>query len=358
MTHTQRLKAVVAGQKTDRPAFAAWGPHMNLTDRNVKDFVKETCDYQNAHDFDFIKVMPNGIYFPEAFGQTFRAPEHILDEVYLATDKNAVNDPHEWSKLKVPSFTEGAFAREIEAVKRINDYYQGDVPVLPTVFSPVFWMREMAGGPTCNHVIKAHFENSEKDAMEGIKIVAETNDRLIEEYIKAGAAGFFYAVQCGFVGMLGKDLFEGVVKKYDVQNLKVAEGKTWFNMAHLCDGDREHTKWFLDYPVDAFNWADQVDHEFSMEEMRGMTDKVLVGGLLHSTGSTRHNLYKQVLSESDLSGYNRDEIKARIKQKSLAAIKAAGPKVVVSGGCGWGIGSLPRFGLWKEVMEEIGQEMA
>ena len=140
ITHTQRVKAALEGKMLDRPAFAAWGPHMNLVDRNAKDFARATIDYQNAHHFDFIKVMPNGMYFPEAFGQKLKDADFILDETWQNVQVNAINDPHEWAKLKVPSMKEGVFAREIEAVKRIADYFQGDVPVLPTVFSPFIWM--------------------------------------------------------------------------------------------------------------------------------------------------------------------------------------------------------------------------
>ena len=125
ITHTQRVKAALEGKMLDRPAFAAWGPHMNLVDRNAKDFARATIDYQNAHHFDFIKVMPNGMYFPEAFGQKLKDADFILDETWQNVQVNAINDPHEWAKLKVPSMKEGVFAREIEAVKRIADYFQG-----------------------------------------------------------------------------------------------------------------------------------------------------------------------------------------------------------------------------------------
>ena len=111
ITHTQRVKAALEGKMLDRPAFAAWGPHMNLVDRNAKDFARATIDYQNAHHFDFIKVMPNGMYFPEAFGQKLKDADFILDETWQNVQVNAINDPHEWAKLKVPSMKEGVFAR-------------------------------------------------------------------------------------------------------------------------------------------------------------------------------------------------------------------------------------------------------
>ena len=95
ITHTQRVKAALEGKMLDRPAFAAWGPHMNLVDRNAKDFARATIDYQNAHHFDFIKVMPNGMYFPEAFGQKLKDADFILDETWQNVQVNAINDPHE-----------------------------------------------------------------------------------------------------------------------------------------------------------------------------------------------------------------------------------------------------------------------
>ena len=237
ITHTQRVKAALEGKMLDRPAFAAWGPHMNLVDRNAKDFARATIDYQNTHHFDFIKVMPNGMYFPEAFGQKLKDADFILDETWQNVQVNAINDPHEWAKLKVPSMKEGVFAREIEAVKRIADYFQGDVPVLPTVFSPFIWMGEMTGGFFRQDTIVAHFKYSEKYARIGLEIVNETNELLMEEFVKAGADGFFLGYQAGMAGLMGKEMFEEYGKKYDIQNINKIKDKTWFNMAHICHGD-------------------------------------------------------------------------------------------------------------------------
>lgn len=357
ITHTQRIKATLEGKILDRPAFTAWGPHMNLVDRNAKDLAKATIDYQNINQFDFIKVMQNGLYFSEAFGQIIKPAEHILDETWQNTLVNAINDPHEWAKIKVPSMKEGVLAREIEAVKRICDYYQGDVPVLPTVFSPFIWMGEMTGGFFRQDIIVSHFKYSEKYAKIGIEVISETNEILMNEFIKAGAAGFFFGYQCGMAKLMGKEMFAEYAKKYDIHNIKSVEGKTWFNIAHICHGDAEHSEWFLDYPVEALNWADQHEGQHSLKEMRAITDKVLVGGLNHSINGNYKDLSIMVQSPSDLSGENRDETKARVKARVLQAMSDAGNKLIVSGGCGWGVGSVPRFGLWAEMMEEIGAEI-
>ena len=143
ITHKQRIEAALEGKILDRPAYAMWGPHFNLEDRNVKDFTDATIRYQEAYDFDFIKVMPNGIYFTEDFGQVIRPAENYLDDTWMNTLQFAIKDPHDWAKIKVPDLKKGALAREIEVVKRLCDHYQGDVPVLPTIFSNIVWMGEI-----------------------------------------------------------------------------------------------------------------------------------------------------------------------------------------------------------------------
>ena len=57
MTHTERIKAVLEGRPVDRIPFIAWGPHLNLEDRNVNDFSKAIIAYETQHDFDVIKVI-------------------------------------------------------------------------------------------------------------------------------------------------------------------------------------------------------------------------------------------------------------------------------------------------------------
>ena len=68
--------------------------------------------------------------------------------------------------------------------------------------------------------IVAHFKYSEKYAKIGLDIVNETNEQLMEEFVKAGADGFFLGYQAGMAGLMGRDLFEAYGKKYDIQNIE------------------------------------------------------------------------------------------------------------------------------------------
>ena len=82
-------------------------------------------------------------------------------------------------------------------------------------------------------------------------MIAETNEKLMEAFLDAGASGFFFGYQCGMAKLMGKEMFEEFGKKYDIRNIEAVKNRTWFNMAHVCHGDAATSEWFLDYPVDA-----------------------------------------------------------------------------------------------------------
>lgn len=361
ITHKQRIEAALEGKILDRPAYAMWGPHFNLEDRNVKDFTDATIRYQEAYDFDFIKVMPNGIYFTEDFGQVIRPAENYLDDTWMNTLQFAIKDPHDWAKIKVPDLKKGALAREIEVVKRLCDHYQGDVPVLPTIFSNIVWMGEMTAGHYHQEVIVSQFKQSEKYAKMGMEVVAETNERLMEAFVDAGADGFFLGYQMGMYEKMGKEMYEECAAKYDLRNLNAIKDKTWFNLAHLCHGDRNDTDQFMDYPVQAFNWADTHKEHRTLREMREITDKVLIGGLDHDLGSSGYLSIGDgsvAPGTTDLSGSDREKVKQVIRRRLEEGMKAAGPKFVLSGGCGWNHDALHRFPLVREVIDEVADEIA
>lgn len=361
ITHKQRVQAALEGKVLDRPPYSMWGPHFNLEDRNVKDFTLATIQYQDNFNFDFIKVMPNGIYFTEDFGQVIRPSMHYQDDTWMNTLQFAINDPHDWAKIKVPDLKKGALAREIEVVKRLCDHYKGEVPVLPTIFSNVVWMCEMTAGHFHQEVIVSQFQNSKKYALMGMEVVAETNERLMEAFVEAGADGFFLGYQMGMYEKMGKELYEECAGKYDLRNIDAIKDKTWFNLAHLCHGDRNSADQFLNYPVQAFNWADTHIEHRSLKEMREVTDKVLVGGLDHDLKSSGYLSCTDgtvAQSGTDLSGPDREQVKKTIRQRLKTAMKAAGPKFIFSGGCGWNHDALHRFNLIGEVMDEVAEEIA
>lgn len=84
-------------------------------------------------------------------------------------------------------------------VKRLCDHYQGDVPVLPTIFSNIVWMGEMTAGHYHQEVIVSQFKQSEKYAKMGMEVVAETNERLMGSVCRCRCRWFLSWISNGNV---------------------------------------------------------------------------------------------------------------------------------------------------------------
>lgn len=349
LTSTERLKRVLEGKEVDRPLYSAWGHFMNYADRNAKDFAKATIDFQLSNGFDFIKVMSNPFYLLEDMGIVLEPVRDYTCCVSRSADILTVPAPAEWEKVRFPDVRKGAIAREIEAVKRIADYFQGDVPVLPSVFTPVMWITyasipspeidicEKAYGSYVP-LLEKYLTERERYARIAAGRIAEFNQEFMEELLKAGASGFFYCTDAARDLWSSLDIFEEFEKKYDLQTLNAVKDQALFSLLHVCGENRLLFDELLDYPVDAFNWDDQMPGTPSFVELRRKTDKMLVGGLNRKT---------------DFAGEDREKIKRTIIKRMEAALHQGGEKIMISGGCAWDFDSAYKFYIWKEVMEDI-----
>ena len=148
--------------------------------------------------------MESGMYIPEAFGQVI--PPNVTPSMqsWQSVEKWRINHGKEWlqlSPLKVEDSP--VFMREMEAVKRIADHFQGDVPILPTIFSPVSAMGEFVGGYWDQYKIVKMFEYDTKETEYGLSVIEETLYNLATAYMEAGATGLFFGMQNGLNLKLG-----------------------------------------------------------------------------------------------------------------------------------------------------------
>lgn len=362
MTHTQRLKAAIAGEHLDRPCAAFWGPHLNLEELNARDLAFAMIANQEAYQWDFMKFDFSGMYFPEAFGQKITFPEHEDMQAWLNVDEWRINHAKDWLTLRPLEVKDSKiFQLNVEAVKRVCDHYQGDVPVLPTVFSPVSMAGEFVSGYFDQDKLVKMFEYDTKEVEYGLQVIEETLINLMEAYVDAGAAGFFIGMQHGLNQKLGYEKY----MKYEFAGtsriVEAVKDKTWFNMAHICNGsntpaDRETMEWNFDLPVTALNYGDTWPHSMHFEEARKKTDKVLVGGIMHCRQPLDRRMMNGLVGGNDFSDPFRHVVKAQLRKRVDEAIAAAGNKLVIAGGCG--CYQPHRFPVLDEVLEEVAAERA
>jgi uroporphyrinogen decarboxylase len=347
MTHTERVKAVLTGQPVDRIPFLGWGPHANLVDRHVGDFTKHIISYQNQHDFDLIKVMPNGLYQTEDFGQIIEPSQNSADQGYKKSIKYALNSLDDWRNLAKVDVHKGACGRELQVVKNVCSHFGSSIPVLPTVFGPFKTLLMMSGyGPRevyrypsfIVEDIRSFVVQNEELFFQTMETMSNHIITLLDAYLEQGAAGFFFCPDGERTTEFSSAEYEKYFEPYTKRILESIAGKAWFTMLHVHGDDHLNMEQMVKLPVQGINWEDQSPFCPSLAQVRAMTDKVLMGGIDRN---------------SDFFGPDRGKIKSVLHMKVHEAIRQAGSKLIVAGGCEFPAESTHRFVVWHEVMEDI-----
>ncbi|MDT3426216.1 uroporphyrinogen decarboxylase [Paenibacillus forsythiae] len=339
----ERLKAMLEGRRIDRPGAALW-KHISLVDRDPVEFVNHTIRLQESNDWDFVKLGYNGFYFVEGWGAQLKWPktEAEANNMYSSPPylKYVIDDPCEWDSFKPISVKTGPLAREIEATKRIVDRFKGDVPVLPTIFSPLTSAQEMTGSYVRPHMMMAQLRYHPERVHKALGIITEVTLEFIEELIKAGVDGVFFATQFALADLISPAAHSEFGRAYDLAVLNALKGRTWFNMVHLHGTGELMFDEIKDYPIQAFNWEDRRT-SLSLKKAREKTDKILIGGI------------EQV---EDFLQPDRAVLKERMRDRIQDALEQTGDnKLIIAPGC-----TVPShvpessFGVLKEAVEEFG----
>lgn len=346
MNSYERVKAMTQGRAPDHPGIAGW-MHLPLVDRCIPDFVRTTIYNQQENQWDFVKIMYNGLYFTEAFGQKIHFSTHE-DQWQSTILKHVIEHPAEFSKLRPADVKTGPLARELEATKRIVDHFKGNVPVIATVFTPLTWASEMYCGFQRPEMMTAAMEYSAQDLHHGLEVITETNIRFCEELGKAGVDGIFYATHYCSRALINQQQHEEFGRRYDFPVLEALGSGAWFNLLHLHTMEQIMLEEFKDYPVQAFNWEDirgTGKGRISLEEGRRITDKILVGGM---------DQHLDLLSPQN----DREAVKRVLLQRIREAVRQAGADRLIFGpGCAFP-NTIPqyRYHLIAEAMEEYCSE--
>lgn len=302
----ERVFAALRGEVADRVPISLWG-HFPSDPHRAEDLAAETIAFQRKYDWDFIKFMPSGMYYPEALGCTL-TPAAGPGAVNGLSD-SIVKRPEDWERLPVPDPREGWLAEHVRAVRLVREALGPDVPIIQTLFSPL----------TIAHKLSIHvpFEESlsrHRALLEaGLRAIAEGSKRFAEATLAAGADGFFFATQEANHDTLSDADFRGLGKAYDLDVLRAVEGRATFNLLHVCRVNIM-AEAVADYPVQAINWDS--DHTRpALAEAHSVWGQTLVGGL------DRHGA---------ILGGTPDDVAAEVRQ----SIAEAGPAgLIVSAGC-------------------------
>ncbi len=274
MVKVERVKAALAGATVDRPPVSVW-MHYPAVDQDSLTLAETQVAFQRQYDYDFIKLMPFGLYSAQDWGcqvQFFCDDSHP-PIVY----RHGIQKTEEWRSLRPLSPEFGNWGQQLQLAEYTVAKAGPGVPVIQTFFSPLTTAYKLAG-----ERLLEDMKESPDWVHQALRVIAETTEASIIRNAKMGIAGVFFATQCATLDLMSAEMYEEFGRAYDIPLLDAANNcGLWFNMLHI-HGENILFKELLDYPVSALNWHDRQVFP-SLKEARAMTDLCLVGGI-HEKG--------------------------------------------------------------------------
>ncbi len=269
MNREERIRAALALKDVDRVPVGAW-MHLSEFDQDPISLAEAEVELTETYDFDYIKMMPFGLYSTQDFGNQITIYCDAHKEPIVK--KFAIQSEADYDKVHAIPAIQGTYGKQVEFARELVKRRKAGTPIIQTIFSPFSTLKKMAG----DRLLKDMISNPTAVHHALAAITATTLD-FVSYNIAAGVDGFFFATQNAVKPMMTPAQFEEFAAFYDLQVIKSYAKKTWFNVAHI-HGEDIYFKEVADYPINCVNWHDR--HTFpSLKEARALTDKCLLAGI-------------------------------------------------------------------------------
>jgi uroporphyrinogen decarboxylase len=269
ITHRARLQACLSGELLDHAPVALWR-HFPVDDQTPQGLAAATAAFQHTFDFDLIKVTPASSFCIKDWGADDRwagNPEGTREYT-----RRVVHQPEDWTHLKPLDPTRAHLGDQLTCLRLLTREFSPDTPVIQTIFSPMSQAKNLVGP----NDLPIFMRRDPAALHEGLRCITETTLRFLEEAIKTGIDGIFYAIQHGQYGLLSESEFNEFCRPYDLQILQAARG-LWLNMVHL-HGSAVMFDQITNYPADIINWHDRETFP-TLSEAQQRYSGVVCGGL-------------------------------------------------------------------------------
>jgi uroporphyrinogen decarboxylase len=268
-THRERIENCLRGDTTDKTPVALWR-HFPVDDQNPEELTSSIVAFQQAYDFDLVKVTPASSYCLKDWGvedEWQGNPEGTRQYT-----RRMINSPEDWLKLSAIDPHKGFLANQLTCLNLICDQLGPNVPVIQTIFSPLAQAKNLVGGDK----LPVHLRQYPEELLEGLKTITESTKRFIDAANKTGMAGIFYAIQQASYQLLSEAEYIQFGHRFDLEILNISS-KNWLNILHL-HGNDIMFKLFTEYPVQVINWHDRETFP-SLVEAKQLFPGVVCGGL-------------------------------------------------------------------------------
>jgi len=272
LTPKQRIDNILSGNKIDRPAVSAWR-HFYDRENTKDDLVESMTGFQKQFDWDFIKINSRASYHVEDWGVVW---EFSKDPLQKPVAKSfPVAGKSDWAKIKQLDYKKGVLGETLAAGLDLLKTLGDDLYCVPTIFSPLSIAADLVESDAAFLDLLHESPSELHGALESI---TGTFEGFVEEYIKAGMAGIFYATtEWGTREKLTEEEYLEFGQQYDLRVLNAAQGG-FFNIMHVCKSNNM-LPLFRDYPVPILSWNPFEEGNLSIGQAAEISDKIFMTGI-------------------------------------------------------------------------------
>lgn len=304
MTKTERVKAAVNFQEVDRIPLGLWPHHTDVDQDYVKLADKQFAFYRET-DIDFVKLMPFGLYTVEDYG--CKIEKICQPDQWPRIAEAFIETPEDWEKIVPLDVTKGTYGNQLKYAERMLQLmkeHQDEAPVIHTIFSPITTLYKLLGEKKLFEEIEAHPTLVHR----ALEQVTETTIAFVNENIKLGVSGFFFASQLANYRFMTNEMYDVFGEQYDLKVIGAYADRTWFNVIHVHSFTQEKEKSMFErlanYPGTCLNWHDRWVGP-SLAEARKYTDKCLIGGIneeQYFNKTSYQNVYGHIREAVEMAG--------------------------------------------------------
>ena len=270
MNKIERLEAAIAGKDVDRVPYSIWY-HLSAVDQDPVSLAEETVALSKKYDYDFVKMMPFGLYGVQDLGAKIDIFAQQGKPPLVA--RPGIQSISDYLALQPIPAIQGTYGKQLEFSELLHKQLPSGTPYIQTIFSPLTTLHKLAG----NRVLEDLKTNPE--AVEhALEVITEITIDFVQENIKRGVSGFFFATQDARKPLISPENFAKFGIKYDLEVLNSYVKKTWFNVAHLHGLDVYFDEVLANYPVNVLNWHDR-NTPPTLAEARQKTNKAFLAGI-------------------------------------------------------------------------------
>ncbi|MCG6928784.1 MAG: hypothetical protein LJF30_26200 [Acidobacteria bacterium] len=247
---------------------------------------------------DLIDQTQEPSYVPAAFFIHFSEDEHVgppaiekhkeyfrftgMDFVKIQYEAGfpahpEIEKPEDWAKM--PLHGKEHYAGQVGVVEGLVKALREEALVVCTLYSPFMLARDSVGP---ERTIE-HMEADPEAVRKGLEVVTESLLVFVRECARVGVDGFYASTQGGEAGRFSRpELFQEVVKPFDLIVQNEINETTLFNILHVCDYDLPYDDVtpFRDYPGDVVTCSLHVGEEaWTPKQASEFFGRPFMGGL-------------------------------------------------------------------------------